>query len=78
MFNFIHICILFSVTYYWISWVIIAVYFLMLPLWVVCVLYNRYTRSVLKTGWVPVLSALFISGLVHRQPYIYRYFYSKI
>lgn len=42
---------------------VIAGYFIILPLWVLCVLVNKYTRPVLKSGWVPVLSALFISGL---------------
>lgn len=50
------------VQFYWVPWVVIAIYFLILPLWVMCVLYNKYTRPVLKSGWVPVLSALFISG----------------
>lgn len=50
-------------TYYWIPWVVIAGYFLILPLWVMCVLFNQYTRPVLRSGWVPVLSALFISGM---------------
>lgn len=51
-----------SETHVWITYVVISVYFLILPLWVMLVLRNRYTRQVLKTGWIPVLSALFISG----------------
>ncbi|EFN82421.1 solute carrier family 41 member 3 [Harpegnathos saltator] len=47
----------------WILYVVLAVYiFMLLPCWVVIVLKNKYTKKVLKSGWVPVLSALFISG----------------
>lgn len=35
-----------------------------LPLWVLVVRKNKYTKAVLKDGWVPVISALFISGYV--------------
>lgn len=48
----------------WVLYVILVLYFLLLPCWIMIVLKNEYTRKVLKTGWVPVLSALFISGLV--------------
>ncbi|XP_070508132.1 solute carrier family 41 member 1 isoform X2 [Chironomus tepperi] len=47
----------------WITYIVIGSYFLLLPFWIMLVLRNRYTRPVLKNGWVPVLSALFISGL---------------
>lgn len=49
-------------THLWITYVVIGIYFLLLPFWTILVLRNRYTRPVLKSGWVPVLSALFISG----------------
>lgn len=50
-------------THLWITFVIVAGYFILLPFWVFLVYRNKYTRSVLKSGWVPVLSALFISGM---------------
>ncbi|PSN44967.1 Solute carrier family 41 member 2 [Blattella germanica] len=48
------------------SWILVAAivgYLLLLPIWIFIVLRNEYTRPVLTSGWVPVLSALFISGL---------------
>ncbi|XP_069694265.1 solute carrier family 41 member 1 [Periplaneta americana] len=50
-------------TAYWILLVVIVAYLLLLPIWVFIVLRNQYTRPVLTSGWIPVLSALFISGL---------------
>ena len=50
-------------THLWITFLVVAGYLLLLPLWVVVVLKNKYTRPVLKSGWIPVLSALCISGL---------------
>ncbi|XP_034933875.1 solute carrier family 41 member 1-like [Chelonus insularis] len=47
----------------WILYVIICGYLLILPIWIWIVLKNKYTRNVLTSGWTPVLSALFISGL---------------
>ncbi|XP_043282462.1 solute carrier family 41 member 1-like [Venturia canescens] len=47
----------------WISYVILGCYLVLLPLWIYVVLKNKYTRNVLTSGWLPVLSALFISGL---------------
>lgn len=41
----------------------VIIYFTLLPIWILIVLKNEYTRPVLKSGWVPVMSALFISGL---------------
>ncbi|KAF5297154.1 hypothetical protein FQR65_LT10053 [Abscondita terminalis] len=50
--------------YFWIFYVIAGVYlFIVLPIWVLIVLKNKYTKSILTDGWVPVLSALFISGM---------------
>ncbi|XP_076237053.1 solute carrier family 41 member 3 isoform X2 [Calliopsis andreniformis] len=46
----------------WILGLILACYLLILPVWIYIVLKNKYTRNVLTSGWVPVLSALFISG----------------
>lgn len=51
------------VTYSWLSFMILSIYTALLPFWIICVIYNQYTKPILKTGWVPVLSALFISGL---------------
>lgn len=41
---------------------LVALYFVLLPIWATVVMYNSHTRPVLKSGWIPVLSALFISG----------------
>ncbi|KAG5318427.1 S41A2 protein, partial [Acromyrmex heyeri] len=46
----------------WVLYIIIGMYFLLLPIWIIIVLKNKYTRTVLKSGWVPILSALLISG----------------
>jgi len=50
-------------THLWATFVVVAIYFTLLPCWILVVLKNEYTRQVLKSGWVPVMSALFISGL---------------
>nr|CAD7591128.1 unnamed protein product [Timema genevievae] len=42
---------------------IIVAYILLLPIWIWIVLKNEYTRPVLKNGWIPVISALMISGM---------------
>lgn len=46
----------------WILILIIVVYLLLLPIWIGIIMHNEYTRPVLKSGWFPVLTALFISG----------------
>ncbi|KYN13135.1 PREDICTED: solute carrier family 41 member 3-like [Trachymyrmex cornetzi] len=46
----------------WVLYIVIGMYFLLLPIWIIIVLKNKYTRTVLKSGWVPILSALLISG----------------
>ncbi|ALC47226.1 CG33181, partial [Drosophila busckii] len=49
-------------SYLWISIVIMCLYLLLLlPLWVILVLKNLYTRKVLAYGWIPVIGALCIS-----------------
>lgn len=48
----------------WVLYVIFGVFLVLLPFWILIVLKNKYTKSVLKSGWVPILSALLISGLV--------------
>ncbi|XP_041564082.1 solute carrier family 41 member 1 isoform X1 [Drosophila elegans] len=50
-------------THLWITFIVVTCYLVLLPMWVMIVLRNEYTRPVLKSGWVPVLSALCISGL---------------
>ncbi|KAL1401084.1 hypothetical protein pipiens_006897, partial [Culex pipiens pipiens] len=50
-------------THLWVTYIIIGCFVLLLPFWIFIVLKNRYTRPVLKSGWIPVLSALFISSL---------------
>ncbi|CAB3379647.1 Hypothetical predicted protein [Cloeon dipterum] len=42
---------------------ILVSYLLFLPLWIYIVIKQKHTKHVLTTGWTPVLSALFISGL---------------
>lgn len=49
-------------THLWTTFVVVAIYFTLLPCWILVVLKNEYTRHVLRSGWVPVMSALFISG----------------
>lgn len=51
----------------WKLYLVLGVFLILLPCWTVIVLKNKYTCSVLRTGWVPILSALIISGLV--RPY---------
>ncbi|KAG5897819.1 hypothetical protein JTB14_011819 [Gonioctena quinquepunctata] len=42
---------------------ILATYvFILLPIWVFISNENKYTKLVLRNGWIPVISALFISG----------------
>lgn len=53
-------------THLWITFIVVTCYLVLLPMWVMIVLRNEYTRPVLKSGWVPVLSALCISGYVLR------------
>lgn len=48
----------------WVLYTVFAVFLVLLPIWILIVLKNKYTRSVLKSGWIPILSALLISGLV--------------
>ncbi|XP_048487038.1 solute carrier family 41 member 1 isoform X2 [Plutella xylostella] len=47
----------------WQPIVLICVYYSILPIWVYIVYKNKYTKKVLTTGWTPVISALFISGV---------------
>ncbi|CAF4902677.1 unnamed protein product [Pieris macdunnoughi] len=42
---------------------LLCVYYCLLPVWVFIVWRNKYTKTVLTTGWTPVISALFISGI---------------
>ncbi|KPJ00634.1 Solute carrier family 41 member 1 [Papilio xuthus] len=42
---------------------LMCVYYSLLPLWVFIVWRNKYTKKVLMTGWTPVISALYISGM---------------
>ncbi|KAJ8707453.1 hypothetical protein PYW08_010705 [Mythimna loreyi] len=42
---------------------LMCVYYSLLPLWVFIVWRNKYTKKVLTSGWTPVISALFISGV---------------
>ncbi|XP_011637373.2 solute carrier family 41 member 3-like [Pogonomyrmex barbatus] len=46
----------------WILYIVLGVFIMLLPIWTVIVLKNKYTKSVLRTGWIPILSALLISG----------------
>lgn len=53
---------LLTVTHLWITFAMVGGYCLLLPLWITIVLRNKYTKPILTSGWVPVLSALLISG----------------
>lgn len=48
----------------WVLYIVLGVFLVLMPIWIIIVLKNKYTRNVLKSGWVPILSALLISGLV--------------
>ncbi|XP_034230964.1 solute carrier family 41 member 1-like isoform X3 [Thrips palmi] len=50
-------------TMWWVFILIIVGFLLMLPFWVWLALRHKHTAVVLRQGWTPVLSALFISGL---------------
>lgn len=58
----IYIIFLFADTHFYIVYVVMGIYVLLLPIWIYVVLRNKYTCTILTTGWTPVLSALFISG----------------
>ncbi|XP_044741602.1 solute carrier family 41 member 1-like [Chrysoperla carnea] len=49
-------------THYWVVYLVMGIYVLLLPMWILIVRRNKYTKKILMTGWTPVLSALFISG----------------
>lgn len=51
----------------WVLYVVLGLFLILLPIWIIIVLKNKYTRNVLKSGWVPILTALLISGLVKNQ-----------
>ncbi|XP_057669413.1 solute carrier family 41 member 3-like [Diorhabda carinulata] len=47
----------------WVMGLIMGLYLLVfLPTWIFIVRKNDYTKAILTNGWVPVISALFISG----------------
>ncbi|KAH0951141.1 hypothetical protein HN011_004812 [Eciton burchellii] len=46
----------------WVLYTVFGSFLALLPFWILIVLKNKYTRSVLRSGWVPILSALLISG----------------
>ncbi|KYQ52736.1 Solute carrier family 41 member 2 [Trachymyrmex zeteki] len=46
----------------WVLYIVLGMYLVLLPIWIIIVLKNKYTKTVLKSGWVPILSALLISG----------------
>lgn len=47
----------------WLLGLALSIYIILLIVWILIVLRNKYTRPVLFSGWVPVISALIISGL---------------
>ncbi|PNF18092.1 Solute carrier family 41 member 1 [Cryptotermes secundus] len=47
----------------WISSIIIGCYILVIPFWVFIAKKNKYTHSILYTGWTPVVVAMLISTL---------------
>jgi solute carrier family 41 len=46
----------------WVAPLLIVLFLLLIPLWVVIAKRNKYTKQVLYTGWLPVISAVFISS----------------
>ncbi|KAJ8957968.1 hypothetical protein NQ318_001969, partial [Aromia moschata] len=49
--------------YPWVMGLVLGCYvFVLLPIWILIVRKNDYTKHVLSSGWTPVLSALVISG----------------
>lgn len=53
-------------THTYVLFIILGIYIIiLLPLWILIVTRNKYTKAVLKHGWVPVISALIISGYVN-------------
>jgi len=53
----------------WVLYVVLGMFLVLLPIWIIIVLKNKYTRKVLRSGWVPILSALLISGLVAKMTF---------
>ncbi|XP_045164638.2 solute carrier family 41 member 1-like isoform X2 [Mercenaria mercenaria] len=47
----------------WIAPVMVTLFILLTPLWIYISLHNHYTNHVVYYGWVPVLSAMFISSV---------------
>ncbi|KAG5669654.1 hypothetical protein PVAND_017538 [Polypedilum vanderplanki] len=47
----------------WVTYIMLACFFLLIPLWTILILKNRFVRPVLKSGWLPILLAALISGL---------------
>lgn len=47
----------------WLAPFLVAVFLMMVPLWIVISAKNKYTYQVLFSGWVPVISAVFISSI---------------
>jgi len=52
----------FSETLHLVTPGILLGYILLLPIWIFIVIKHKHTKTVLFSGWTPVLSALFISG----------------
>lgn len=49
---------------HWLAPSLVGVFVLMIPLWIVFSVKNKYTNEVVYSGWVPVLSAMMISRFV--------------
>ncbi|XP_041349862.1 solute carrier family 41 member 1-like [Gigantopelta aegis] len=47
----------------WLAPTVIVVFLVLIPLWVVISIKNRYTNEVIYSGWFPVLCAVFISSI---------------
>jgi len=58
----------------WVLYTVFGSFLALLPFWILIVLNNKYTRSVLRSGWVPILSALLISGLVRVSTHLLFFF----
>lgn len=59
----IRLCLSVAGKQIWLSCGIIALFFMLLPIWIVLAIKNKYTNDVIYSGWTPVLSAMVISSL---------------
>ncbi|GIY70999.1 solute carrier family 41 member 1 [Caerostris darwini] len=46
----------------WVAPLLVVLFLILIPIWVVIAKRNKFTKQVLYTGWLPVISAVFISS----------------